>query len=241
MKTIAVATVVAAVVGSGAHAPSRPRVLPSRANRRLRRRRQPPTSPTSSTSATSTPSPGSGFGVVETTRRPLEPMAQTCEPTGREPGSQQVSFVQGARPGTPIVELLAPENWTFAPSPVDPTLNLTGPDGMTGTVTVAPTELEPAEAFDKYADDAMAKAPIAALSVLPGELCGYSGQKLMGMVGCRQRGPGRVSRPHRARLDQLRVLSGRDSPRRPAGRPRLRRRGGPDDAGLRHPHTLSRC
>jgi hypothetical protein len=64
---------------------------------------------------------------------------------------------------------------------VDPTLNLTGPNGLKGTVTVAPTELEPTEAFDKYSDDAMAKAPIASLSVLPGELCGYSGQKLMGM------------------------------------------------------------
>jgi hypothetical protein len=136
---------------------------------------------TSSTSAASTLSPGSGFGVVETTRRPLEPMAQTCEPAGRQPGSQQVSFVQGGRPGTPIVELLAPENWTLSPSAGNPTLNLTGPDGLSGTVTVAPTELEPAKAFDKYSDDAMDKAPIASVSVLPAELCGYSGQKLMGM------------------------------------------------------------
>jgi hypothetical protein len=137
--------------------------------------------PTSSTPAATTPNPGSGFGVVETSRVPLEPMAQTCEPPAREPGSQQVSFVQGADPGTPIVELLAPDIWTFAPSQGNPTLDLTGPAGLTGTVTVAPTELGPTEAFDKYSDDAMLKAPIASLSVLPGELCGYSGQKLMGM------------------------------------------------------------
>jgi hypothetical protein len=132
--------------------------------------------PTTSTSA----SPSSGFGVVETTRVPIEPMAQTCKTPAREPGSQQVSFVQGASPGTPIVELLAPESWTLVPSQESPTLNLAGPDGLTGTVTVAPTELGPSEAFDKYSDDAMAKAPIASLSVLPGELCGYSGQKMMG-------------------------------------------------------------
>jgi hypothetical protein len=178
MKTIAAAFVVATVVGcgcacakqtEGAAVAGEP--TPSSTARH----------PTSSTSAASTPNPGSGFGVVETTRRPLEPMAQTCEPAGREPGSQQVSFVQGGRPGTPIVELLAPENWTFAPSEGNPTLNLAGPDGLSGTVTVAPTELEPTKAFDKYSDDAMAKAPIASLSVLPGELCGYSGQRLMGM------------------------------------------------------------
>jgi hypothetical protein len=178
MKTIAVATVVAAAVGLGCAC--------ARQTEGAAVAGEPTTSSTaqrstSSTSAASTPSPGSGFGVVETTRRPLEPMVQTCEPAGREPGSQQIAFVQGARPDTPIIELLAPDNWKFAPSPVDPTLNLTGPNGLKGTVTVAPTELEPTEAFDKYSDDAMAKAPIASLSVLPGELCGYSGQKLMGM------------------------------------------------------------
>jgi hypothetical protein len=178
MKTIAVVTAVAAAVGLGCACAKQIEGAAVAGEPTTSSTAQPPTS---STSAASTPSPGSGFGVVETTRRPLEPMAQTCEPTGREPGSQQISFVQGARPDTPIVELLAPENWKFVPSPVDPTLNLTGPDGLSGTVTVAPTELEPTKAFDKYSDDAMAKAPIASLSVLPGELCGYSGQKLMGM------------------------------------------------------------
>jgi hypothetical protein len=181
MKTIAVATIVAAAVGLGCACAKQIEGAAVAGEPTTSSTAQPSTSSTSATSAASTPSPGSGFGVIETTRRPLEPMAQTCEPTGREPGSQQISFVQGARPDMPIVELLAPENWKFVPSPVDPTLNLTGPDGLSGTVTVAPTELEPTKAFDKYSDDAMAKAPIASLSVLPGELCGYSGQKLMGM------------------------------------------------------------
>ncbi|MDT5216117.1 MAG: hypothetical protein QOK18_4356 [Mycobacterium sp.] len=177
MKTIAVATVVAAVgLGCACARQTEGAAVAGEPTTSSTAQRS-----TSSTSAASTPSPGSGFGVAETTRRPLEPMAQTCEPAGREPGSQQISFVQGARPDTPIIELLAPDNWKFAPSPVDPTLNLTGPNGLKGTVTVAPTELEPTEAFDKYSDDAMVKAPIASLSVLPGELCGYSGQKLMGM------------------------------------------------------------
>ena len=180
MRTIAVAFVVTAVVGCGCACAKRTEGAPV-ADETTTPGTSTTQRPSSSTSESPTASPGSGFGVVETTRAPLEPMAQTCEPTPREPGSQQISFVQGARPGTPIVELLAPDNWNFAPSPADPTLNLTGPDRLTGTVTVAPTELGPTQAFDKYSDDAMSKAPIASLSVLPGELCGYSGQKLMGM------------------------------------------------------------
>ena len=39
---------------------------------------------------------------------------------------------------------------------------------------------DPAAAFRKYADDLMAESAVSTVSVLPGELCGYSGQKLMG-------------------------------------------------------------
>jgi hypothetical protein len=179
MKAFAVAVVIAAVAGCGCACAKQTEGAPvadgttSPGTTTAQR-------PTSSTSVESTASPGSGFGVIETTRRPLEPLAQTCESPARQPGSQQVSFVQGARPGTPIIEILAPGDWTSAPSQANPTLNLTGPDGLTGTVTVAQTELGPAEAFEKYADEAMAKAPIASLSLLPGELCGYSGQKVIG-------------------------------------------------------------
>jgi hypothetical protein len=57
-----------------------------------------------------------------------------------------------------------------------------GPDGLTATVTIAATELEAAEAFREYADQMTAKYAISALSLLPGELCDYSGQKLMGTL-----------------------------------------------------------
>ena len=77
----------------------------------------------------------------------------------------------------------------------------------------------------------MAKAPISALSVLPGELCGYSGQKLMGTLSdtrgsavefattSRTSGPTRATtwspihvkapdRCHRLRHDQRDLLTG---------------------------------
>jgi hypothetical protein len=57
---------------------------------------------------------------------------------------------------------------------------LTGPQGMNSTITIAATSLEPAKAFDEYADHLMATAAVSSISVLPAELCEYSGQKLLG-------------------------------------------------------------
>jgi hypothetical protein len=51
---------------------------------------------------------------------------------------------------------------------------------MEATVTIAATQLDPAAAFRKYTDDLMAESSVSSVSVLPGELCGFSGQKLMG-------------------------------------------------------------
>ncbi len=53
-------------------------------------------------------------------------------------------------------------------------------NGMWATVTIARTVLGPAQAFGKYVDDAMAAAPVSSVGVLPADLCGYSGQKLLG-------------------------------------------------------------
>ena len=51
---------------------------------------------------------------------------------------------------------------------------------MFATVTIARTQLDPAAAFTEYADKVMAVSAVSSVSVLPAELCGYSGQKLMG-------------------------------------------------------------
>ena len=51
---------------------------------------------------------------------------------------------------------------------------------MLAEITITATALDPAAAFTRYSDDVMAKYPISTLSLLPADLCGYSGQKLMG-------------------------------------------------------------
>lgn len=84
-------------------------------------------------------------------------------------------------PAAPTVVVGTPEGWTSAPSPDGVTL--TGPAGMTGTVTITATPLDPAAAFRGYADDLTGSTSMSTLSLLPAETCGFSGQKLMGMLG----------------------------------------------------------
>jgi hypothetical protein len=80
----------------------------------------------------------------------------------------------------PRISLTLPTGWSLTPGSGDVAARITGPAEMTGEVTIAATPLDPAAAFTKYSDDAMAKYPISSVSVLPAEVCGYSGQKLTG-------------------------------------------------------------
>ncbi|UUO01229.1 hypothetical protein M4D79_21830 [Mycolicibacterium novocastrense] len=83
-------------------------------------------------------------------------------------------------PAAPTITVALPAGWSATAGQGDVGLRLTGPDGMWATVTIAKTTLPPAEAFERYADDAVAASDISTLSVLPAELCGYSGQRLLG-------------------------------------------------------------
>ncbi|WP_422749452.1 hypothetical protein ACN27E_12470 [Mycobacterium sp. WMMD1722] len=147
-----------------------------------------PSSTTSSTAArspatSSEPAPDGlpAFGVLETTRRPLEPGEWTCEPPPPGPGTREASF-SPPEPGAPQITIALPETWTSAVSPDGAKLVMTGPDGLTGTLAVTPSGPDPAAAFEQYADQQTGQAPISSLSVLPADLCGYSGQKMLGML-----------------------------------------------------------
>lgn len=145
------------------------------------------TSVTTSMTAAATPtSPGDmnslpAYGVVETTKRPVTAGETVCEP---ETAPANTLEARGTAAGSPTVTIGVPDG--FVPGAQQPegdvALNLIGPHGMTGTVTIAPTTLDAASAFEQYADDRTAHHEITTLSVLPGELCGYSGQELMGIL-----------------------------------------------------------
>lgn len=116
-------------------------------------------------------------GVLTTTKAPVPAGTVTCA----EPVKPAVSAVaQVSDPAAPTITVAVPDGWSVEPGSGDVGVKMAGPDGMFATVTIAQTKLEPAEAFTEYADKVMAGSAVTSVSVLPAELCDYSGQKLMG-------------------------------------------------------------
>ena len=134
------------------------------------------TSPSSTTSTTSTPEFPT-MGVVPTLPDTIPPNALICLPP---PNPGAAATVQISDPAAPRIVMSLPEGWSAAPAPAG--LTLTGPAGMSGAVTITETTLDPAAAFGKYADDITAAAPISSVSILPADHCGFSGQRLMGVL-----------------------------------------------------------
>jgi len=142
------------------------------------------TSATSAATAPSTraiPTPEADLtepGVVSTTRTAVPAGTVTCELS--DPPGEGVATAAVSDPGAPRITIALPQGWSSAPGDADVGANLTGPDGVSATVTIAKTTLDPAAAFKKYSDAAMGASPVSSVSVLPADLCGYSGQKLLG-------------------------------------------------------------
>lgn len=135
--------------------------------------------------ATPTPSPTTSSdpevdsaqpGIVPTDATP-SPAGAACDMPNPTPSDVVASVPD---PAAPRISVAVPAGWSTAAGQGDVGLRLTGPDGMWASVTIAKTTLPPAEAFERYADDAMASSDVSTLSVLPAEQCGYSGQKLLG-------------------------------------------------------------
>ena len=118
-------------------------------------------------------------GILTTTRAPIPADSVTCDPP-TPPVPRAVALIPD--PQAPrITVALPPDGWSASPGSGEVAARIAGPDGMTATVTIAPTKLDPAEAFTKYADTVMAVSAVTSVSVLPAELCDYSGQKLIGV------------------------------------------------------------
>ncbi len=114
-------------------------------------------------------------GIVATTRAPIPADTVTCAQPPRVPRVTALT----ADPQAPRVTVGLPDGWSD-PSVSGDGVKLSGPDGMSAEVTITQTKLDPAAAFTEYADKVMAVSAVSSVSVLPDELCDYSGQKLMG-------------------------------------------------------------
>ena len=116
-------------------------------------------------------------GIVTTSRTPIPAGTVSCA----QPVKPAVSAVaRVSDPAAPTITVAVPDGWSVQPGSGDVGVRIEGPDGMFATVTITQTNLDPADAFTEYADKVMAVSAVSSVSVLPAELCGYSGQKLMG-------------------------------------------------------------
>jgi hypothetical protein len=116
-------------------------------------------------------------GVLPTTRTAVAPGTVSCAMP--DPSAEGVTSAV-ADPGAPRITVALPPGWSMTQGEGDVGAKLTGPEGIWATVTIAKTTLDPAAAFKQYADEAMAASAVSSVSVLPADLCGYSGQKLLG-------------------------------------------------------------
>ena len=124
-----------------------------------------------------TPQTESSFGVLPTTKAAIPPNTVACSQT-IQPSVRMTAEVDD--PQAPKITVGVPDKWSMTAGTGDVGGKLDGPGGMEATVTITSTPLAPGAAFRKYADDLMAESSVSSVSVLPGELCGFSGQKLMG-------------------------------------------------------------
>jgi hypothetical protein len=138
----------------------------------------PPASPQPSSRTIPTPEADlTEPGIMPTTQTPVPADTTTCEAKPLPPVGVVASIPD---PAAPKIAVALPSGWGTTRGDGDVGVRLEGPDRITATVTITQTTLDPADAFRKYADDAMAAASVSSVSVLPGDLCGYSGQKLVG-------------------------------------------------------------
>jgi hypothetical protein len=123
---------------------------------------------------TGTPVPG----IEETLPDHIPPNAFACfpEPTGIGAGT----VAQVADPAAPRITVSVPDGWTSEPGQGDVALALSGPDGTTGSVTIAATTLDPAAAFADYAGMLGRSRPELKVDTVGAKFCGYSSQKLTG-------------------------------------------------------------
>lgn len=139
------------------------------------------TTETSESTTESTPGGVSMPGVERTQPDTVPPDALACFHTPTGAGSATAAQVADA--AAPRITITVPPGWTSSPgagSPADLALTLSGPEGMTGQVTIASTPLDPGAAFTAYGDAVINMSAVAVLNVMPAEFCGYSSQRLFG-------------------------------------------------------------
>ena len=117
-------------------------------------------------------------GIETTLPEHIPPNAFVCFPGPVGIGIGTVAQVSD--PAAPRITLPVPEAWTNEPGQGDVALSLSGPDGMTGKVTIAVTAGDPASAFADYVAALASSKSDFQVDTVGVKFCGYSSQKLTG-------------------------------------------------------------
>ncbi len=117
-------------------------------------------------------------GIETTVPDQIPPNAFLCFPGPAAGGVGTVAQVVAA--AAPRITVTLPDGWTSEPGHEDLALSLSGPDSMTGTVTIAATKLDPGAAFSEYADALTRSKTELQVDTVGAKFCGYSSQKLTG-------------------------------------------------------------
>jgi len=117
-------------------------------------------------------------GIETTLPEQIPPNAFVCFPWPAGIGIGTVAQVSD--PAAPRITLTVPEAWTSEPGQADVALSLSGPDGMTGNVTITATARDPASAFADYAATLARSKADFQVDTMGVKFCGYSSQKFTG-------------------------------------------------------------
>jgi hypothetical protein len=115
-------------------------------------------------------------GIETTQRESIGPNAALCVPTPTGGGRPTPAAV--ADPAAPRITVGVPDGWSSAAGSGDTALAMTGPAGMSATVTIAPTNVGPQQAFLRYTAGMGGTMTRQKFSVTGGQFCGYSSQLL---------------------------------------------------------------
>lgn len=125
------------------------------------------------------PSPQRAVQPTVTAVPSPSPAGPFCVPAAL-PSLRTVARV--ADPAAPTASIAVPDGWSMASGAGDVGARLEGPGGMWADVTITPTSLDPEAAFREYVDELTAGSVMSTVSMLPADMCGLRGQRLMGML-----------------------------------------------------------
>jgi hypothetical protein len=119
-------------------------------------------------------------GIATTVADHIPPNALVC--VAPNAGNGHATSAAVPDPEAPRITISVPDGWTSSAGTGDIALAATGPDGMSATVTIAATELDPAGSFLRYTANLGGSMRRLKFAVTGAQFCGYSSQRLTGTL-----------------------------------------------------------